>query len=138
MSKYSYILLWCTFSALIVGVTGSGNLPSLWPLANRGVKTTAAITLVELNNHNSVHYKFSVGRLSFTGAQQGYSDARNGFPGKLIDIYYLPEDPHVSIADSPKPELANELAFVLSAGLLFPTLLVFGLFRQQRKRERGA
>ncbi len=136
MSLRHAMLIAVLFSAAIVVGVGSINCPMLWRLAHGAAATAGRITAIDRSNHNTVRYEFTVDGRRQNGAQQGYSQAGSAKIGESIRIYYLPNDPSVSLADQPSDELQNEIITVGLAAILFPALLVAGLRTRKWSTQR--
>ncbi len=134
-----FLLLWFIAAMLIAAGLGSLNVPSLYPLVRRGVKTTGTITVFEPNNHRTVHYFFETNGKLYSTSQQG------GVDGEPIDassvstkhvVFCLPENSSVSCMGNPEPMLRNDSISIILAMLLFPPLALLRWRRQFPKSRR--
>jgi|SRR5579864_471561 len=146
--KYSpmkkFFLLWFLLALPIGILLSSLNVPTLCPLAIRGVPTCGTVTGFEPNNHREVRYSYEVnGKLysasqqGGTGEQSGASYCRSGTSDpNAFRVFYLPEKPAVSCIGSPRTLLKNELLFIAVAMLILPPFALFGWWwRSARFRQ---
>jgi hypothetical protein len=124
-----FLLLWLVGASLIAFGLRSMNMPRLYPLTRRGVKTCGTITAFEPNNHRTVHYSFQVNDKTYSGAQEG------GVGKEVIPhssdcgghvVFYLPDDPYVSCIGDPAPMLTNEVIPIVLAMSTFPPFALWG------------
>jgi len=118
-----FLLLWLAGASLIAVGLGSLNIPRLYPLMRRGVKTCGTVTAFEPNNHNTVRYSFEVDGKSYSGAQGGGRGLDvPGFPANCEGhvVFYLPDDPYVSCIGDPDPMFKNEVISILFPMVTFP------------------
>ena len=124
-----FLLLWLAGASLIAIGLGSLNVPRLYPLMRRGVKTCGTVTAFEPNNHRTVHYSFEVDGKAHSGAQEGgVSQDVPGFSSICNGnvVFYLPDDPYVSCIGDPAPMFNNEVISILLPMLTFPPFALLG------------
>lgn len=109
---------------------GGINIPSLYPLARRGVKTVGTVTDFEPNNHRTVHYAFEADGKAFSGSQEGGVDGGATTTSAKHAVFYLPENPNTSCIGDPKPMLWNE---VITIGLGIFIFVPFALLGARMK-----
>jgi len=122
-----FLLLWFAGALLVAFGIGQFNVPLLYRLTRRGVKTCGTVTGFEPNNHRTVHYSYRVNDKTYSGAQEGgvggeASASSNDCEGNVV--FYLPERPDVSCISDPAPMLKNEIITVILAMLFIPSFLL--------------
>ena len=117
----------------IVFVLGGINWLRFYQLANAGVATQGWVTAKEPQNHQNVHYAYSVGSQTYHGI--GHAGFRNPEFGALkvgeqVIVFYLPMKPAVSCLGTPKDLLVNETISIGLAALLTPLFLIWASTRR--------
>jgi hypothetical protein len=121
-----FLLLWLAGALLIAVGLGQFNMPRLYPLMRRGVKTCGTITGFEPNNHRTVHYSFQAHEKTYSGAQEGGEEVDWSANCGGHVVYYLPENPYVSCIGDPAPMLKNEVVSIILPMLVFPPFALLG------------
>jgi|SRR5215472_842530 len=120
-----FLLLWLVGACITAIGLGRFNMPSLYPLARRGVKTVGAVTGFEPNNHRTVHYAFEANGKMFSGSQEGGVGSEATTTSAKHAVFYLPENPNTSCIGDPVPMLWNEVISIsLVMFILVPVALV--------------
>jgi hypothetical protein len=125
-----YFLAWLALVVVVAVGIGSFNVPTLYRMVARGVASPATVTEIHPKVHNTVHYEYSVGGLSYRGAMQSWPP--NPEIGKLevgqtVIVYYDRARPGKSVLGAPNAMLEDELAAVIAAALIMPTIIVLRL-----------
>lgn len=107
----------------------SRSARTFYKLSRHGVVTQGTVTGFEPENHRTVHYKYDVGGRPYSAADQGGSGPGNRdfeylAVGDAVQVYYLPEDPHVCCLGSPRESLTNELIPLGLAVVVGPLFIV--------------
>jgi hypothetical protein len=121
-----FLLLWLAGALLIAIGLGGMNMPRLYPLMRRGVKTCGTVTSFEPNKHRTVHYSFQAQEKSYSGTQSGGEEMVSFSNCNGHVVYYLPEDPYVSCIGNPAPMFNNEAPSILLTMLTFPPVALLG------------
>jgi hypothetical protein len=135
-----YFLTWLALVAAVSMGLGSFNVPAFYRLTSRGVASPATVVEILPKIHNTVRYNYSIGGHSFHGSMQSWPP--NPVIGELkvgqeVVIYYDREHPDNSALGAPNAMLENELASVILAALIVPTLIVLRI-RWWIRRSRAA
>jgi len=138
-----FLLLWSVGACATAIGLGSFNIPSLCPLARRGVQTVGTVTGFEPNNHRTVHYAFEANGKTFLGSQAGGVDGEATTTSAKQAVFYLPENPYTSCIGDPKPMLWNEVITIALGVFIFVPLVLLGVrmqspgFRRWLSAERS-
>lgn len=108
------------------------NCLEYYHLQHHGVATKAHVTLLEPNNHQSVHYTYTVKTVEYSGTGRagfGNPEFNSLSPGMELEAYYLPSSPKISCLGTPHALLSNDAVPFLA----FLMLVSFVLAYQFRK-----
>jgi hypothetical protein len=108
------------------------QLWDLHRLATRAAVTVGRVTTFEANSHATVHYAFEVTGRVYEGAMQG---APRVSAGEDIKVFYLPDDPTVSVAAYPEDLWRYEIQFSLLAACCLSVVGGWQVSRLGRRRE---
>jgi len=125
-----FLLLWSVGACVTAIGLGSFNIPSLYPLARRGVQTVGTVTGFEPNNHRTVHYAFEANGKTFLGGQEGGVDGDATTTFAKHAVFYLPENPYTSCIGDPKPMFWNEVITIALGMFIFVPLVLLGVRMQ--------
>ena len=100
-------------------------------LTRGGQLTSAAVERVAPGNHCQADYQFEVADATFRGTGADCS-ARIG---ERVGVTYLIANPTRSCLGVAKDHLANEIAFIVFAGLIAAPVLILSAQFQRGKRE---
>lgn len=115
------LLLWLgAVISFVVGLCQITNLATFYRLAHGGVATSGTITAIEPQNHETVHYLYSVDGKSYAG--EGAVESLTAL--RQVTVFYLPSRPDTSCLGSPQDLLDNEETFVLMVSLSSPTIVM--------------
>lgn len=126
-----YLVVWLGLCAAFAVGIGSINLPTLRTLAKYGVPTEGKVEAKEPDNHQVVRYSYVVGQRSYNGSgRAGYGNPEfiSLSVGDKVTVFYDPSDPQLSIMGNPQEQLSNELVSVGAVTLLFPPIIMLGLY----------
>jgi hypothetical protein len=108
-------------------------------LSNEGVRTEGTVVRPDCLNHASLWYRFHVADREYTA-----NDLYRGTGGcpalkanDPVQIYYLPNNPNVSMSGNPAAALSNELATISAAAVIIPALVIIGITWKLRRRRRA-
>ena len=115
------------------------DTPALYALSARGMQTTGVVTRTECEKHASYFVQIQVSSRQFEvadrdGARQFCNALR---AGDATTIYYLPDDPSVTIGREPVRELWESLAWALGVPFLFGCIAYFVASRSKNKRTHS-
>jgi hypothetical protein len=103
------IVIW--LAAVPIRIIGSQCVRE-YRLDKEGTRTSAVVTALEPNNHQSVHYSYRID----TTTLNGFGRAGFGNPefhqlriGQQVVAVYLPSEPRVSCLGSPRQLLTNDV-----------------------------
>lgn len=101
------------------------NLIRFYQLEREGVRTSAVVTNLQPDNHQSVYYSFEVAGKTYSGAGWagfGNPEFRSLTVGQNLIVYYLRADPRISCAGIPEKLIENEVPPITLAGITVPLL----------------
>ena len=101
-------------------------------LALDGNTATAKILRTDPDNHCLAEYAFDVGGAEYEGSGALCSAVK----GQSIEISYLPANPRHSCIGHAGDALLNEVLAFVAGGVLFPPVVMFGLWRWRRHASR--
>lgn len=132
-----HLILWLVLATGIVFGLGSINWLRFYRLANVGVAIQGRVTAKEPQNHQNVHYTYSVESQMYDGiGHAGFGNPEFGEVkvGDQVGVFYLPTKPAVSCLGTPKDLLVNETIPIGLAALLMPPFVIWANTRRKNRR----
>jgi hypothetical protein len=134
-----YLLFYLAFAGTIVIVLGSINWVTYNRLASHGIEAQGTVTNTDCANHGVFSYRFSAnGKVYEAKGTTGYGNPSCYVlnVGNSVIVYYLPENPAVSIPGNISPRLANETSTIFLAALISPLFAIFVLYFMLKIRKQ--
>jgi hypothetical protein len=125
------LVTWLACSLILGFIVGRINLPKYLPLAQRGLRTNGVVSAKEPANHQTIHYTYEVGGLSYSGSSShtgGNPDFKRLSVGDSVLVTYDEWSPQVSVLGDAKLLLRDEEVSVGMVAVLFPTIIVIVLY----------
>jgi hypothetical protein len=100
-------------------------------LASHGMNIQGVVTAKEPENHQFIHYSYTVNQHSYTGtgnAERGNAEFERLNIGDKVKVYYDPNNPQTSFLGDPAEQLSSMIRGGLFITLLGPLAMVSGLY----------
>lgn len=134
-----YLGLWI-FLAIGIGIVfGSVNVKKFYDLVTDGSNTFGTVLSVNLKNHDTVCYSYTVSGTPYNGCDNccGFGNApiKSLEVGNLVKLYFVDSHPETSGLGDPRPRLHNEIFSMIIAMLIFPSLIVGAIANRGRLQK---
>lgn len=129
-----YFVAAIVVAAFLVVTSG---LLNQYRLANDAKLITGLVVQPQCDRHLSFIYQFVVNEVPYHGmATSGEcNQIKSGDP---VQIYYLAENPKISMGESPKNALTNNVMVILIGSLTVPLVLLLSFWIKLRKWRKAS
>ncbi len=136
LGKRAFVVIWILCSSVATYLLAQKNWTSYYRIVNNGISWKATVFQLLPQNHNLVRYSFKFGDKLFEGMRSS-SPPNPPFnllkTGEEVTVYFDPRHPEISLLGEPKAIFKDETIAVVTGGVVFPFLILLGLFYGNRE-----
>jgi hypothetical protein len=128
-----YLIVSISIAIFLVAETGLWNQ---FELANHGSLVKGSVVKPQCDRHLSFIYQFVLDDVTYRGESTS-DECRQIKSGDPVLVYYLAENPKISIATDPNVALANNSVAILIASLTAPLVLLLIFWYKLRASKKS-